>query len=46
VKRCPFSITVYMGEEKCITLANQNHNGGVRVKGNNVVGKLYTDILL
>jgi PAS domain S-box-containing protein len=44
VESAPFPIAVYMGEEMRITLANQAIMEAWG-KGNNVVGKLYTDIL-
>ena len=44
VESAPFPIGVYEGEELLITLANQSIMD-VWGKGNEVVGKLYTDIL-
>ena len=44
VENAPFPIAVYTGEEMRITLANQSIME-VWGKGNNVIGKLYTDIL-
>ena len=44
VESAPFPIGVYEGEELLITLANQSIMD-VWGKGNDVVGKLYTDIL-
>ncbi|WP_179334778.1 PAS domain S-box protein [Winogradskyella costae] len=44
VESAPFPIGVFVGEEMRITLANQSMIDGWG-KGNDVVGKLYTDIL-
>ncbi|MDN3493714.1 PAS domain S-box protein [Winogradskyella bathintestinalis] len=44
VESAPFPIGVYVGEEMRISLANQSIMDAWG-KGNNVVGKLYTDIL-